>query len=116
MFQLGTPPSFLEQIAWEHQSLPRVPGGVCVSSETTGNMILKKINMRVHFKGGERKDTWVLLDEVLWDSTFKVVPLNKQLLHQRQREVKEKPLRNCWAIVVIIYLLDVHRWACVTKV
>lgn len=34
--------------------------------------------MRGHLKGGERKDTWVLLDEVLWDGTSKVVPLNEQ--------------------------------------
>lgn len=33
--------------------------------------------MRVHFRGGQRKDTWVFLDEVLRDGTFKVVPLNE---------------------------------------
>lgn len=35
--------------------------------------------MRIHFRGGERKDTWVLLDEVLMDGAFKAVPLNEQL-------------------------------------
>lgn len=35
--------------------------------------------MRVHFRGGKRKHTWLLLDETLRDDTFKVVPLNKQL-------------------------------------
>lgn len=62
--------------------------------------------MRVHFRGGQRKDTWVFLDEVLRDGTFKVVPLNEQLQHQKQKGVKEKPLTNCWAMVVIIYLLE----------